>query len=262
LPQWARTSAPPSAELLADVAEWRAAMQVPEADQHPTGPPQISVAAARWQRALDERAASDRSPAMAEWAPLLHTTAPDTARDPFTPELAEQLAAISRTGLDARAILRLATSDGPLPDDHAAAALWWRIQRHLTPDPGDVGAAVDVNAATDAVFDGVTQRWAPLAKRLDPRLTAQRDWLLLAEVLQEVHDAGYDVLEVTRQLVEQAPLDGRPAEDLRYRLAAAVPLDLWTRGVATEPATTLSGLDNDRREPPKLLPEHSFGPPR
>ena len=25
------------------------------------------------------------------------------------------------------------TTGGPLPDDHAAAAVWWRISRHLTP---------------------------------------------------------------------------------------------------------------------------------
>jgi DNA primase catalytic core len=138
LPDWARNGARLTPELLADIAVWRAAMQVAATDRRPTGPPQPSTAAARWQRALDRQAAGDRSPAMAEWGPLLHTAAPAAGRDPFTPQLAEQLAAISRTGLDAQGILRRALGDGApsdkaLPDDHAAAALWWRIQGHLSP---------------------------------------------------------------------------------------------------------------------------------
>jgi hypothetical protein len=276
-PEWARSGARPAPDLLADVTVWRAAMQVPEADQRPSGPPQISVAAARWQRALDERAAGDRTPAMAEWAPLLHTTAPGTARDPFTPQLAEQLEEMSRAGLDARAILRRATSDGPLPDDHAGAALWWRIQRHLTPapepsplrdppsDPHDGG--VHVGVGTDAYYEGVSRRWAPLAERLDMRLTTQDDWGALAAMLQDVHEAGYDVGRLTRQLVDRAPLDDRPAADLRYRIVSAVPLDLPaetndTDTYDTGPAPALSGLENDRLEPAKSLPDHSFGPPR
>ena len=48
--------------------------------------------------------------------------------------IADRLAAISRTGVDTRELLGSAiTTDGRLPDDHAAAAVWWRISRHLTP---------------------------------------------------------------------------------------------------------------------------------
>ena len=48
--------------------------------------------------------------------------------------LADRLAALSRAGVDARQLLGSAiTTGGPLPDDHAAAAVWWRISRHLTP---------------------------------------------------------------------------------------------------------------------------------
>jgi hypothetical protein len=48
--------------------------------------------------------------------------------------LADRLTAISRAGVDTRQLLRSAISTGgPLPDDHAAAAAWWRISRHLTP---------------------------------------------------------------------------------------------------------------------------------
>jgi hypothetical protein len=53
--------------------------------------------------------------------------------DEFTPVLAERLAAVSRAGIDAHHLLRAAAKQADLPDDHAAAALWWRISRHLTP---------------------------------------------------------------------------------------------------------------------------------
>ena len=55
------------------------------------------------------------------------------ARDTFLPVLAERLAAISRSGINAAQLLHTAINTGPLPDEHGAAALWWRISRHLQP---------------------------------------------------------------------------------------------------------------------------------
>jgi len=99
------------------------------------------------------------------------------------------LAAITRAGMDARQLLESAASTGgPLPDDHAAAALWWRISRHLSPA---VAAQVDTdhtNAANwifrlgellgaDLAHDLEYSRWWP------PLVTAvghtlQRGWRL------------------------------------------------------------------------------------
>ena len=61
--------------------------------------------------------------------------APAVHRDPYTAVLADHLAALARAGLDAPATLTAAAAPthGPLPDDHAAAALWWRITRGLSP---------------------------------------------------------------------------------------------------------------------------------
>ena len=55
------------------------------------------------------------------------------ASTPFLPVLAERLAAISRSGINAAQLLNTAINAGPLPDEHGAAALWWRISRHLHP---------------------------------------------------------------------------------------------------------------------------------
>jgi DNA primase catalytic core len=132
-PPWCPTGqARPSPGLLGDLAVWRAANTVPASDHRPTGPKQLAKAHTLWQRSLEHRLGAAHTPAHAEWTLLLHTLAPDTRRDDFTPELAARLAAVARAGIDAHTLLRT-TLAAPLPDDHAASALWWRISRHLAP---------------------------------------------------------------------------------------------------------------------------------
>ncbi|MEA4945833.1 MULTISPECIES: MobF family relaxase [Propionibacteriales] len=135
LPAWTRIGDhQPDTDLLAAIEVWRAAMQVDPADPRPTGPPQISRAAHTWQRHLDTQLRHGLAPAMAEWGPLLARLDQAVDRDPFTHQLAEHLAALSRNGHDAARLVRTAADRGPLPDDHAAAALWWRIHQ-LLPQP-------------------------------------------------------------------------------------------------------------------------------
>ena len=142
-PAWlASTLGQPTGQTIADLTVWRAAMAVPDADLRPTGERQFPKAAARWQRHLDRRLAGDRQPAMAEWGPLLRHLEPRLAGDGFTPTLAARLAQLSASGLNARGLLHAAAGEGDMPDDHAAAALWWRIARHLTPA---VTAALDTD---------------------------------------------------------------------------------------------------------------------
>jgi DNA primase catalytic core len=133
-PAWAcQGRGRPDADVLAGVAVWRAATGVPDTDQRPTGPKQMAKAPGLWQRHLDARVTGGHSPALAEWGPLLEAVAPTVRRDAFTPVLAERLAAISRAGLSAHRLLRAVVVEGGLPDEHAAAALWWRISRHVSP---------------------------------------------------------------------------------------------------------------------------------
>ena len=128
------------AALVAEVDVWRAAVQVPESDRRPTGPRQLAKAPALWQRRLDVHLAAGHTPAMDEWAPLLRRVAPAVTGDEFAAILAERLAALSRAGVDARALLQESVAaQGPLPDDHAAAALWWRISHHVEPAVATTG---------------------------------------------------------------------------------------------------------------------------
>jgi DNA primase catalytic core len=135
IPEWAsqRGWAVPT-RVLSEVQVWRAAMQVSPEDWRPTGAVQLQKAARTWQVHLDRQVAGDRVLALQEWGWLLDQLSPNLSRDPFVPVLADRLAALSRAGVDTRGLLCSAiTSGGPLPDDHAAAAVWWRISRHLTP---------------------------------------------------------------------------------------------------------------------------------
>ena len=121
----------PTGQTIADLTVWRAALGVPDADLRPTGELQFPKATARWQRHLERRLTRDRQPAMAQWGPLLRRLEPRLAGDDFTPTLAARLAKLAASGLNARTLLRTAAGEGDLPEDDAAAALWWRIARHL-----------------------------------------------------------------------------------------------------------------------------------
>jgi AAA domain len=135
-PAWAaQLHAPLPAELIANVQVWRAATQVHHSDQRPTGPPQPGRATRIWQRQLDMRLAAVEIHTDRPWRQLLAIEVPSTTADPFLPELEERLTNLSRAGFDATHLVRSAAAAGPLPDDHPAAALWWRILDQLPQTP-------------------------------------------------------------------------------------------------------------------------------
>ena len=120
---------PVPAELIADIRVWRAATQIEPHDLRPTGPTQLGCAAQAWRQQLDIRLA-DTNPDW-RWRQLLATQVPSAIADPFLPELAERLSNLTRAGFDATLLLQSAAAAGPIPDDHPAAALWWRILDQL-----------------------------------------------------------------------------------------------------------------------------------
>ena len=133
-PWWPTQRSAPAPDLLGDLTIWRAATGVPDSDHRPTGPAQPSKPLRTWQRELDARLGDTLMASLADWTRLVHTLVPASRHDDFTPQLAEHLAGLAGTGVDAQTLL-YTTTGAPLPDDHAASALWWRIQHHL-PEPG------------------------------------------------------------------------------------------------------------------------------
>jgi hypothetical protein len=133
-PTWAGPGwGQPPSQVIEHVEVWRAAMGVSPDDRRPTGPVQRHKAARIWQRRLDQALADGVAPGWREWGPLVAQLAPNISEGSFAPILAGRLAAISRAGVDAKQLLRAAVLEKPLPDDHAAAALWWRVCRRLNP---------------------------------------------------------------------------------------------------------------------------------
>ena len=95
-------------DLIRDLATWRAAREIPDTDLRPTGPPANGRASSRHQRQLDGRLAEaggapiTLQPAAARLTEAIH---PGITADPHWPNLARQIAAAERAGID-RAELR------------------------------------------------------------------------------------------------------------------------------------------------------------
>ena len=123
-----------SPELVAHVSVWRAAMGVPADDLSPTGSTQLPGAAAGWQDVLDDHLQLS-SPALRHWTAVARQLAPQLRADPQTPVLAAKLASLAHEGEDMPRLLESAMRRGPLPDDHAAAALLYRLERRPRQEP-------------------------------------------------------------------------------------------------------------------------------
>jgi len=130
------------------VQMWRAATQIDPSDLRPTGPPQLGYATRIFQQRLDMRLAAANTHSDREWPQLLATEVPSVTADPFLPELEERLTNLTRAGFDATHFLRSAAAAGPLPDDHPAAALWWRILDQLPQTPNQDLATPNAVPAT------------------------------------------------------------------------------------------------------------------
>ncbi|WP_270889696.1 toprim domain-containing protein [Pedococcus sp. 5OH_020] len=107
----------------------------------------------------------------------------------------------------------------------ASVQAWNRDPRAAT--QARLDEVSDVKARLSAATPATpVDRWPALALEIDPRLTSQADWPALAAMMQLAHQDGHDVAATVRRLVENEPLSDLPAQDLRYRLVAALPLDI------------------------------------
>jgi DNA primase catalytic core len=233
------------ASVLGDAAVWRAAMQVDPADRRPTGPPQMSKAAVTWQRNLDRHLAGEAAPAVQEWSELIQMASRGASSDDFAPVLAQRLGGMSRAGLDARALLAEAVAAGTLPDDHAAAAVWWRISRHLSP------------AVAEQLDDGqnLTTSWTP---RLTEFLGADRAdavqaspwWPTLVATVDHGLARGWQLEDLLGSGANS------PAGDVDDQCLAMV----WRMSVLMDPVPDQDRYDPSGQEPPEDMWD-GVGPP-
>ncbi|MDG4666368.1 MobF family relaxase [Mycobacterium sp. 236(2023)] len=136
-PAWARPliTAKANPTLTAEIAVFRAATAVDDADTRLTGAPQYPVATRAMQDLLQRHgidAIAHHRPDTTQWHDLLDAIDPRIRADEYWPTLAGQLAEAAHTN-DIHQLLTQAAHNGPLPDEMPAAALWWRITDTLTP---------------------------------------------------------------------------------------------------------------------------------
>jgi conjugative relaxase-like TrwC/TraI family protein len=125
MPAWARQAPGISLSTLHKFRLWRGAHSIPDTDLRPTGPPRYTPAE-REEQVFLESCLESRQDRLQEWIPRIIDAVPRLAGDPRLPAVAAQLDALSSSG-DAGAVLRNVTRSGPLPDDHPADALIYRI---------------------------------------------------------------------------------------------------------------------------------------
>ena len=251
-PGWVRhrATAPPP-DLTAEIELWRIATRTPDTDHRPTGPRELLGAAARHQSRLEARLAALDTPALDEWLPLLTRLAPTIHTDPYVLDLTERLAATSRAGLNTTALLDTAMSEhGPLPDDHAAGALWWRLHARLSP----------IVMSPDAHPAGETE-WAPQLRDLIgaehyQQLRDDRDWAALAATVTRATARGWTLPDLLPDPTDTGhPLD---ASELLWRVAIVLdPLPQTDEPEHPDalPPADLYGLDIPDNHPGLIAPD-------
>jgi hypothetical protein len=136
-PGWARHLPELDPSLVQDIRLWRAAHNTPDTDLRPTGPISWAAAERQTQRQLDDQLEIAEA-SIRDWVPRIVDAVPALAGDPRLPVLAAKLATLDQTGYDAVRILHTATREDPLPDDHPADALGYRISNlaeRMAPQP-------------------------------------------------------------------------------------------------------------------------------
>ncbi|OLT43919.1 hypothetical protein BJF86_13240 [Serinicoccus sp. CNJ-927] len=255
-PVWARQGARrPDPDLLARVQVWRAANQVDDTDLRPTGPRQIAKAHALHQHDLNASLRMGRHPAMAEFGELIHSLSPSTHGDRFAPLLAERLAGLSRAGVDAPAAVTAAmTTGGPLPDDHACAALWWRINRDLSP-----AVATEVDAQHSLATGWQTQ----LVDQVGPERAAAMQnspwWSTLVTTVDQATARGWPIAD----LLQQVPADGADVDEaqaMTWRISLLTstppPEDDHHTTEEDQPPVDLYDHHDDNDQAPEHAPTH------
>lgn len=190
VPGWARPFLRDQG-LVDDLIVWRAAMNVADTgnpDASITGRPLSASAAGMWQMNLHRRATelNRNEQATHRWAPNV-ASQPQVTTDPWWPVLARRLSLAQRAGIDVTALVAEAITRGPLPDEHAAAALWWRLADTLAPN-----AAARETTATKVRPDWSHQLVDQLPAGIGDSVLADPEWPTLVATMDTATRAGLD----------------------------------------------------------------------
>lgn len=185
-PAWSRPylDAP---DLVSDMALFRASVGVPDSDLTPLGPKAQFVNERQWQYQLRDRAAHHTGTHTNRWQ-----LPQAVINDPYWPVLHARLNARAQAGINVDDNLHEALQQGPLPTEHPAAALWYRIRdnHHNVQEPSWVGALREV-----------------LDHKLVDDAAALQSWSHLAVVVRSLEVDGYDPRLVVAAAATLLPRD-------------------------------------------------------
>lgn len=232
-PLWAAPLIDRDAGLVAELAVWRAAHNIDD-DRRPTGPALPAAGDARAQRGLDERVTrllGDTKAATGRWTPLANSVDHRIATDPYWPTLADRLATADRAGIDITSLVHTVGAELPLPDEQPAAALWWRLSRHLNP--------AAMTATDHSISNTLRPDWTPTLTHVvgataAERIQADPSWPALVAAVTHAGRDGWQPEQLLTTAHDLLPSGQPDDEPLRPgELATAL---VWRIGVLTDTA--------------------------
>ncbi len=278
-PAWA-TPYLASGDLTQQLAIWRAAQGVLDADLRPAGPRPQRIAHIKLHSELTRAAAvaaGDPADGTGRWSQALSAAgAQQVTTDPYWPVLISRLTMADTAGLPVDRLITAALGEKPLPSEAPAAALWTRLAPHIGASTtavtthalrpawiADLATALGTETAERIAADRL---WPAIVTHVDVAARAGRDPAALvtdaAGMLAAVQDstAGHQhpvvLLTNITALTDPEPLaegEALPADPTEADLLA--PADAFTTVDTTAPAVNEIPLPDEPAGPEQLVPD-------
>ena len=261
-PAWARPLITVNRALTAEIAVFRAAVGVEEADTRLTGARQFPVRTRDVQALLQRHAAAGIGRCSADttrWNDLIDAIDPRLRSDAYWPQLAAHLAQATRTTPDLRQIITTAARQGPLPDELPAAALWWRIAGALSPTATLATTHSRLRPAwisdVDAVFGSV----------LTETITSDPAWPGLVAAISAANPHKWtprDLLSVAAEHLADASADSDRIPPGDYARLITYTVDAFTHRLQAHLGVDFDDIPtpDDTDAPPDPAEEHLLPP--
>ena len=185
--------------LLVDVALWRYAHHVSDDITEPLedAPPLDNAQAQHWKhlQARVTAALGRRQTIESAWAAPILEASPDISHDLYWPIVARRINQAAKGGMDVPTLLAAALARGPLPDEHPASALWYRLATTLAPAVGGDSH----NRLRPPWVDTLT---ASLGDELTGRILRDPQWPALVAGVTTAERHGLTPADVVAQAVQ------------------------------------------------------------
>ena len=217
-------------ELMGDIAVWRAAQQVEGDDLELLGVHRFYRAPAdvRAMKALTRRIEAhlgpkDAAPAPA-WSAVVVEQHPHLRSDAYWPVVVRRIEQAAKAGIKVEPMLHAALARGPLPDEHPASALWYRLAATLNPI-----AATEGDPTSRLRPPWTDTLLGELGEDVGRRILRDPYWPSLVAAVSDVERHGGDaatvITDAVRAIGGRAVIGqpgGVPSEDLTVVLAMRI----------------------------------------